>query len=63
MKRLRNGRKAIRYVWHGLARLGEMMIFVILLPMILVGAAIPERSNRAVPSPAKTATTQSQPRP
>ena len=51
MKRLAKILKALRYLWHGIAKLGETAFFLLLLPMILIGAVLPERSR---PVPPKT---------
>ncbi len=62
MKRLSKRLKALRYLWHGIAKLGETAIFLLILPLILIGALLPERSPNASRKASKAANTAPQPR-
>ncbi len=62
MKRLSKPIKALRYVWHGFAKFGETVFFILLLPMILVGALLPDRSQSAVRKAKQTTDAAVQPR-
>lgn len=55
MKRLSKRRRTLRYLWHGIAKLGETAIFLLLLPLILIGALLPERPSNATGKAAKAA--------
>lgn len=64
MKRLSKRLKALRYLWHGLAKLGETAFFLLLLPLILIGAMLPDRSDTVGQKASKTAGgTAARPRP
>ena len=64
MKRLSKRLKALRYLWHGLAKLGETAFFLLLLPLILIGAMLPDRSDTVAQKASKTAGgTAARPRP
>lgn len=62
MKRLSKRLKTLRYLWHGIAKLGETAFFLLLLPLILISAVLPERSSNAARKAVKTADTATQPR-
>ena len=62
MKRLSKRLKALRYLWHGIAKLGETAFFLLLLPLILIGALLPDRSRSALRKATKAPDTSAQPR-
>jgi hypothetical protein len=62
MKRLSKRLKTLRYLWHGIAKLGETVFFLLLLPLILIGALLPDRSPNATRTAAKAANSATQPR-
>lgn len=55
MKRRTFRPKALRYLWHGFAKLGETAIFLLLLPLILIGALLSARPGLSSPKTAKVA--------
>jgi hypothetical protein len=62
MKRLSKRLKTLRYLWHGIAKLGETAIFILLLPLILIGALLPQWPQNAPPKTTKATDTAAQPR-
>ncbi|OYU17103.1 MAG: hypothetical protein CFE34_17470 [Rhodobacteraceae bacterium PARR1] len=63
MKRFSKRFKALRYLWHGIAKLGEVAFFLLLLPLILIGALLPGRSADANKTPKTAVGNPAQPRP
>ena len=62
MKPLSRRLKLLRYLWHGIARLGETALFVLLMPVILITALLPERAESGTQKPVNVTGTGNGPR-
>ena len=62
MKPLSRRLKLLRYLWHGIAMLSETVFFLLLLPVILITALLPERAESGAQKAAKVTGTGNGPR-